>query len=595
MSPRIQQLRHDGVLALSRPALGKFEMTLRRSFARTLADYRWYVLGAGGIVAFALGCVGFWEYLSHPTPSEVVYRSLTLFLLEGGEAEPWHAPHVPVSLDIARFLAPIVAGYAGLSGLASLFRDRVQQMRIPLMRGHVVICGLGDVGSVFLRHLREAGDRAVVIESDAANPNVGLCRSSGVPIIVGDAQQERTLQAAGVQRADRLLAVCPHDAVNAEIVAAAGQLASSRSKGTLPCLARIGDPELCALLRIRQAKLTGAASALDFFNTNEISARLLLDEFPIDTERDRPHILVGYLDALGAWVVYHAARDWYERRADPTTRLVVTVVDNEADHRVQSLLGHYPALEHVCRFIPLPASVSKIHRLRAHHAEAAAPRLTRAYVTAYHDEQAVQLALQLRHELDADVPLVVGLARAYGVARLFDDGGSAAGLNIDVFPTLERTCTAELIRGGSYEAIAHAIHRRWRAEQLASDKPAPSWSELDESRKESSRSHARHIAVKLRNVGCDIAPLRDWDASEFAFSDDEIETLAIAEHDRWIAERLADGWSLGDKDIENKKTPYLVLFADLPDDIAEYDRMFVREIPTLLASVGLQVIRTQKK
>ena len=570
-------------------------MTPLRSFVRTLADYRWYLLGAGGIVAFVLGCIGFWQYVGHPTPSEVVYRSLTLFLLEGGQAEPWHGPHVPVSLDVARFLAPVVAGYAGLSGLASLFRDRVQQMRIPLMRGHVVICGLGDVGSVFLRHLREAGDRAVVIESDAANPSIGLCRSSGVPVIVGDAQQERTLQAAGVHRAARLLAVCPDDAVNAEIVATAGQLVSSRSRRGLQCLARIGDPELCALLRIRQAKLAGAASALDFFHTNEISARLLLDEFPIDTERRRPHILVGDLDALSAWVVYHAARDWYERRADPTTPLVVTVVDHEADDRVQRLLGRYPALEQVCRFIPLPASVSKIRQLRAHHAEAAAPPLTRAYVTAYDDGYAVQLALQLRQELDAEVPLVVALARAYGVARLFDDAGSAAGLNIDVFPALERTCTAELIRGGSYEAIAHAVHRRWRAEQLASGKPAPSWSELDDSRKESSRSQARDIAVKLRNIGCDIAPLRDWDASEFAFSDDEIKTLAIAEHDRWIEERLADGWSLGDKDPDNRKTPYLVPFTELPDDIAEYDRIFVREIPTLLASVGLQVIRTQQK
>ena len=137
--------------------------------------------------------------------------------------------HVPISLDIARFLAPVVAGYAGLVALASLFRDRVRQMRIPLMRGHVVICGLGDVGSVFLRHLREANGRVVVIDSDAANPNVELCRSWGVPIIVGDAQRGQTLESAGLRRAGRLLAVCPNDAVNTEIVAIADQLASGRS------------------------------------------------------------------------------------------------------------------------------------------------------------------------------------------------------------------------------------------------------------------------------------------------------------------------------------------------------------------------------
>ncbi|HUH70364.1 MAG TPA: NAD-binding protein [Mycobacterium sp.] len=581
-------------------------MSFRRSFVRTLADYRWYLLGAAGILAFLLGYIGFSQFLGirwwPPCHSDPVYRSLRLFLLEGGEGSHVHgthveSTHVPLSLDIARFLAPVVAGGAGLSGLASLFRDRVQQMRIPLMRDHVVLCGLGYVGSVFLRHLREAGERVVVVESDAANPSIEMCRSLRVPVIVGDAQLPRTLQAAGIDRAARLLAVCPQDAVNAEIVAVAGHLARGRSRGALRCLARIGEPELCALLRIREARLADAASALDFFNTNETSARLLLDAFPVDTERDRPHILVGELDALGAWVVYHAARDWYEHRADNTTPLVVTVVDHHADQRVESLVGNYPALDKVCEFIPLPASVSRIHRLQAHHADLAAPPLTRAYVSAYDDGHAVQMALQLRHELDAAVPLVVALARADGITRLLDVAGSAEGLNIDVFPSLEKTCTVELIRGGSYEAIAHAIHRRWRAEQ-PSGKPAPAWSELPESLKESNRAHARHTAVKLRSVGCDIAPLRDWDAPEFTFSDDEVEKLGIAEHDRWCAERIADGWTLDktlkEADYEHKKTPYLVPLADLPDKIAEYDRIFVREIPTMLASVGLQVIRKQK-
>lgn len=564
-------------------------MTFRQSFVRVLADYRWYVIGAGGIVAFVLGCIGFWQLRSNAAPSDVVYKSLKLFLIVGDES------HVPISLDIARFLAPVVAAGAGLSGLASLFRDRVQQMKIPLMRGHTVMCGLGYVGSVFLRHLREAGEPVVVIESDAANPSIEMCRSLNVPVIVGDAQLPRTLLAAGVDRAARVLAVCSQDAVNAEIVAVAGHLALGRSSGALSCLARIGQPELCALLRIREVGLADVASALAFFNTNEISARLMLDAFPIDTERDRPHILVADLDSLGAWVVYHGARGWYEHRADNTTPLVVTVVDHHADQRVESLVGRYPALDKVCEFIPIPASVSEIHRLREHHADVAAPPLTRAYVSACDDGYAVEMGLQLRHELDAAIPLVVALARSDGVARLLDGSGSAEGLNIDVFPSLEKTCTVELIWGGSYEAIAHAIHRRWCAEQLASGKPAPSWSELDESRKESSRSQARHIAVKLRSIACDIVPLRDWDASEFAFCDDEVEMLGIAEHDRWMAERLANGWSLGDKGIEHKTTPYLVPFADLPDDIAEYDRIFVRQIPALLASAGLQVVRTQKK
>jgi RyR domain len=152
-----------------------------------------------------------------------------------------------------------------------------------------------------------------------------------------------------------------------------------------------------------------------------------------------------------------------------------------------------------------------------------------------------------------------------------------------------------LVRDELFEAMAHAIHQHWRKEQLDAGKPAPTWEELDESRKRSSRDQARDIPVKLHLVDCVVVSLKDWDAAEFAFTDEEIELLALAEHDRWNRERRADGWTLGDKDVKAKKTPYLVPFEKLPADIAEFDRIFVRAIPAILASAGLQVIRSADK
>jgi hypothetical protein len=568
-------------------------MSFRRSFGRRYAEYRWYALGAAAIVAFTLGWIGYRQVpVLHASPSDAAYNSLMLFLLQ---ASP-DRTRIPVPLDIARFLAPVVAGYAGLAAFASLFRDRLRLMRIPLMRGHVVVCGLGYVGTVFLRHLRDAGTRVVVIEAEATYQHIDLCRSWGIPLIVGDAQLKRTLQSAGVERATRLLAVRSLDAVNAEILAVARQLVTGRSRGALRCLAHITEPQLCALLRIQEIKRTNAAmSSLDFFNTDEISARLLLEEYPAATGDDQPHILVSQLDGLGAWVVVRAARDWYERRGDDPTPLLVTVVDDGAQQHLRALLGQHPALERVCRFVSSSASIRDIQELPSHHRDAKFPRLTRAYVSAYSDEQALETALTLRHELDSRVPLVVALSRSEGVTRLIGDAKSVgAPIKIDVFPTLERVCTVELVKGGSFEVIATAIHRRWRAEQLAAGKSAPFWSGLDESRKESSREQARDVAAKLRSIGCEIAPLRDWAASEFTFTPAEMETLAVAEHDRWVRERRESGWTLGNRDPEHQKTPYLVPFDDLPSEIAEYDRVFVREIPTLLASVGMQVFRLRE-
>jgi hypothetical protein len=151
---------------------------------------------------------------------------------------------------------------------------------------------------------------------------------------------------------------------------------------------------------------------------------------------------------------------------------------------------------------------------------------------------------------------------------------------------------------GQIELLAQAIHERWRQEAIARGETAPIWQDLDESRKNSSRDQAHRIPILLRKIGCTIAPLRGWEAKDFTFTDPEIELLATAEHERWNRERIADGWKLANqKNVERKETPYLLpwkLLQQLYPDIAELDAVFIRAMPAILASAGLQVIRTHE-
>jgi hypothetical protein len=559
-------------------------------------DYQWWVVGLAAVAAFVLGFVGFFEHDASPT--DAVYNSLKLFIFHESEANTG----VGVCVNIARFLAPGVAGYAALIALGSLFHERWLQMKGARRHGHIVLCGLGYVGSAFLESLLTARKRVVVIEKDPESPNRQLCRRRGVPVIVGDAQQKGVLQAAGIERAARLLAATPDDAVNAEIVACAQELttltedrrrrrqtAITRRRGAgLSCLARIADPDLCTWLRIAEAKRHDAGSALDFFNPYDISGRLMLEEFPFDTRPGRPHILVAHPDAAGARLIFYAARHWYGLRPDNTVPLLITVVDDHAEQQVDALVGEYPVLENekVCEFVTCPATVRSIQRRLASQGSG----ISRAYVTAYDDAQALESALKLRREFDAlngKVPLVVALSGAEGIASLVKNSGSS---DMDVFLTLERTCDADFAEGGSFETMARAIHDRYGDIHAGKDRP-PQWSKLDESFKASNRSQARHIAVKLKEIGYQIVPLCDWKATDFTFTSEEIEKLAEMEHDRWWEERRADRWKWGEKRSDGlKENPYMVNWHELPADIAEWDRVFVRAIPALLASVGLQLV-----
>jgi len=63
------------------------------------------------------------------------------------------------------------------------------------------------------------------------------------------------------------------------------------------------------------------------------------------------------------------------------------------------------------------------------------------------------------------------------------------------------------------------------------------------------------------------------------------------EHDRWMEERERAGWKVGAKDPGKLRSPYLVKWKDLDEDVKELDRLFIRGLPRFLARAGLQIVR----
>ena len=151
-----------------------------------------------------------------------------------------------------------------------------------LLRGHVVICGLGRKGLILARGFLDRGQAVVVIEQDAENDLVRQCRDLGGVVLLGDATERWLLRKAAVPRASCLFALCGDDGVNAEVAVHAAALVADRSGPPLACVLHIFDAQLCALLRERELDASSAGRLrLEFFNTFELGARVLLEENPL--------------------------------------------------------------------------------------------------------------------------------------------------------------------------------------------------------------------------------------------------------------------------------------------------------------------------
>ncbi len=153
------------------------------------------------------------------------------------------------------------------------------------------------------------------------------------------------------------------------------------------------------------------------------------------------------------------------------------------------------------------------------------------------------------------------------------------------------------------EQLAQAIHGAYlRARHAASlegasgEGAAPGrreslrpWEELPEILKESNRAQARQVGEKLAVIGCLTVPVFD-PALTFAFAEEEVQLLARLEHERWIAERMAQASRPG-PGTDGRSHPDLVSWEQLPDEARAKDVAAVRSIPAILASVGFQVLR----
>lgn len=81
----------------------------------------------------------------------------------------------------------------------------------PTWRGHIIVCGLDDVGLRTVEQLYLAGVQVVVVEDDADPRLVRVVRGWGVPVVVGSPRLIETMDEAGLSGAVAVICVLADD------------------------------------------------------------------------------------------------------------------------------------------------------------------------------------------------------------------------------------------------------------------------------------------------------------------------------------------------------------------------------------------------
>jgi len=142
------------------------------------------------------------------------------------------------------------------------------------------------------------------------------------------------------------------------------------------------------------------------------------------------------------------------------------------------------------------------------------------------------------------------------------------------------------------EAMAKIIHSNYVKKRKGDGEAVEyqNWAVLPDTLRYSNIRQARSVYAKLALCGFSVhsEPVEELSAVT-DFTPEQIELLAREEHDDWVAERLSNGWTHGERDAEKKQSPYLIPYKALPENIKDYDRDAVRNIFPMLRQLGVHV------
>lgn len=105
--------------------------------------------------------------------------------------------------------------------------------------GHIIVVGLGNVGTRVVGELHDLGYDVTCIDRDPEARGVALARRLCLPMVIGEAYLEEKLQAAGLETAAALVSVTSNDMVNLETA-----LQARAMREDLRLVLRLGDDDL---------------------------------------------------------------------------------------------------------------------------------------------------------------------------------------------------------------------------------------------------------------------------------------------------------------------------------------------------------------
>lgn len=510
-------------------------------------------------------------------------------------------------LFIARWLLPVAIIWTAIYAYFRLRREEYKIKNIRKWKDHTILCGYGEIGKRVAKSLIDDKKKIVVIDPQIEKDHFYTDDQKHCILIRQDANINNSLFRAGIKNASVLIAVTGSDIQNFGILSNAKTL--MRGIKTDRCLSAFAHVDNHDLMQIVQDYPLFQTTEKHFdgrvFNADEIAARLVFREHAPDiyqpvVDIDTPplHVMiVGFNKFAQLLVTQFGLSAHFLHNA----KTQVTVIDQKAGQLGENYLDRH---EMINEAIDLEFVACKTECFNQKHVDAFKNTQPVSVIYMCLDDITLQtLTLNtIRDIYKYSVHTVVCQPAHIPVPEWVKPENK-----FYLFDPFTLACNYQTIIEERIEKIAERFHEVFleketitfnekmhqykesinKGEQIDVPEKKPSmvhWQALNEEFKQSNRSLAAHLDVKLRAIGCEACDMNNERPEEsFPQDEDTINKLANMEHRRWNAHKFLTGWKSGEKRNEVLKiNENLVVWDKLPQDIKDYDIVFIKKIPEIL-------------
>jgi Trk K+ transport system NAD-binding subunit len=212
------------------------------ALAAMLRRLVWHKFGLVFGILFAIIGVGFVLLSTRYSVNDTLYLGVMDLtgsaLTETSKSAAEKVAQVLLTVDGMAFIPVFTAIVVG-----ARLTGRVRRAPRP-PGGHIIVVGLGNVGTAVTGQLHDLGFDVVCVDNRPDAIGIGMARTLGLPVVIGDAFREATLRDAHLDTCLALVSVTSQDIVNLETALTARSL-----REDLRVVLRLTDDDLAERLQ----------------------------------------------------------------------------------------------------------------------------------------------------------------------------------------------------------------------------------------------------------------------------------------------------------------------------------------------------------